>query len=71
MVELTKAQRRVHRELTRLVDMNGYCPSVRELAAACGRSPSTVHTHLGKLVELGVIERVPKVARAIKIIRLA
>lgn len=70
MVELTIAQRRVFESLVYLMDVRGYVPSVRELAAACGRSASTVKSHLDTLEALGVIERVPGTARAIRIIEL-
>lgn len=49
------------------VDRNGYPPSVRQLAAFLEVSPSTVHKRLTQAVEQGLIERVPGVARAIRI----
>ena len=37
---------------------NGYAPSVREIGEAVGlKSPSTVHFHLKKLEEQGLIEK--------------
>lgn len=33
--------------------------TIRALAQKCGRSPSTVHAHLLRLVEAGLVERVP------------
>jgi repressor LexA len=47
----------------------GYPPSVREIGEAVGlSSSSTVHTHLEKLEELGLIRRDPTKPRAIEIL---
>ena len=44
----------------------GYPPSVREIGAAVGlRSPSTVHSHLKRLQELGYLEKDEHKTRAI------
>jgi DNA-binding transcriptional ArsR family regulator len=37
----------------------GKCMSIRALAEKSGRSPSTVHAHLLRLVEAGLVERIP------------
>lgn len=48
---------------------NGYPPSVREIGKAVGlKSSSTVHGHLAKLEELGLIKRDPTKPRAIDIL---
>lgn len=47
----------------------GYPPSVREIGEAVGlSSSSTVHTHLEKLEEMGLIRRDPTKPRAIEIL---
>ncbi len=47
----------------------GYPPSVREICLAVGlKSPSTVHSHLNKLEEKGLIRRDPTKPRAIEIL---
>ncbi len=46
----------------------GYPPSVREIAAAVGlRSPSTVHSHLERLQELGFLKKNPSQPRTIEL----
>jgi DNA-binding transcriptional ArsR family regulator len=37
----------------------GKCMTIRALAKKTGRSPSTVHAHLLRLVQAGLVERVP------------
>jgi SOS-response transcriptional repressor LexA len=39
-------------------------PTVREIAGGLGRSPSTIHAHLGALAQSGHLERDPRLARA-------
>jgi len=39
-------------------------PTVREIADALGRSPSTIHAHLAALEESGHLERDPRLARS-------
>lgn len=47
----------------------GYPPSVREIGEHLGlRSPSTVHSHLTKLVKTGFIRRDPSKPRAIEVV---
>jgi len=67
MLNLTIAQRRVYRELIRFVDLHGYVPSVRELAAECQRAPSVVHVHLRNLESKGLVRRISGTARALVI----
>jgi len=42
-----------------------YPPTVREIGAGVGLSSSTVHSHITKLVKLGLIERKPNSPRCI------
>ena len=47
----------------------GYPPSVREIGDAVGlSSPSTVHSHLSALVEVGALKRDPTKPRAIVVV---
>lgn len=46
-----------------------YPPSVREIGEGVGlKSSSTVHHHLSKLVELGIIVRKPNSPRCIELV---
>ncbi len=61
-----------HRGILEFIDQNvrerGYPPSVREIGDAVGlNSPSTVHSHLRKLEELGYLRRDPAKPRAIEV----
>ncbi len=52
------------------IKSKGYPPSVREICAAVGlRSTSTVHGHLKRLEEKGIIRRDPTKPRAIEILQ--
>ena len=51
-------QGRIYEVIVRFLQENGYAPSVREIGEAVGlKSPSTVHFHLKKLEEQGLIEK--------------
>jgi repressor LexA len=61
-----------HRGILEYIDSSmrerGFPPSVREIGEAVGlTSPSTVHSHLRRLQELGYIERDPSKPRALNI----
>lgn len=66
-VKVTPAQARV---LAFIRDNLGYySPTVREIAAGIGvRSPHAVTQHLDKLEEKGLIQRVPKSPRGIRLV---
>ena len=54
---LSAMQQRIYDYIAACIQTQGYPPSVREIGEAVGlRSPSTVHFHLKKLADLGVIE---------------
>ena len=56
MPELTHMQQKIYNYIAACVQKQGYPPSVREIGDAVGlRSPSTVHFHLKRLEEAGVI----------------
>ena len=54
---LSAMQQRIYDYIAACIQTHGYPPSVREIGEAVGlRSPSTVHFHLKKLADAGVIE---------------
>ena len=58
MAELSKMQRRIYDYIAACIQEQGYAPSVREIGEAVGlKSPSTVHFHLKRLEEAGVIAK--------------
>ena len=66
MRELSKMQQRIYDYIVSFIRDQGYPPSVREIGEAVGlKSPSTVHVHLKKLAEAGVIEKGAGKGRAI------
>ena len=71
MVELnlTKRQSEIFEYIKTQIDKTGYPPTVREIGQAIGlHSPSTVHAHLAKLENSGVLRRDPSKPRAIEIL---
>ena len=66
--ELTKRQKDILLFIEKSVSERGYPPSVREIAEAVGlASPSTVHSHLRSLQNLGYLRRDPTKPRAIEV----
>lgn len=66
---LTERQKQILGYIKDTIRIKGYPPSVREIGEAVGlSSSSTVHSHLSKLDELGLIRRDPTKPRAIDII---
>ena len=58
MAELSKMQKRIYDSIAACIQEQGYAPSVREIGEAVGlKSPSTVHFHLKRLEEAGVIAK--------------
>ena len=54
---LSNMQQKIYDYIAACIHEQGYPPSVREIGEAVGlRSPSTVHFHLKKLADAGVIE---------------
>lgn len=56
---MTPIQRQILRFITESTLDNGYPPTVREIAAAVGRAPSSVHAYLAELLDTGAISRGP------------
>ena len=66
MGKLTPKQQQIYEFISAFADEHGYPPSVREIGAAVGlKSPSTVHFHLKRLQERGLIEKGDFKGRAI------
>lgn len=50
-------------------DEHGYPPTVREICAGVGlKSPSTVHGHIKRLMDKGLLEKSPLKTRALKVV---
>ena len=66
MPKKTDMSERIYAYLQTVIPMQGYAPSVREICDAVGlKSPSTVHFHLKRLQERGLIEKGDFKGRAI------
>jgi repressor LexA len=67
-MDLTKRQREIFDYIRRYLRKYGYPPTVREIGKALGlHSPSTVHAHLAKLEQIGLLRRDPSKPRAIEV----
>lgn len=68
-VTLYKRQRQILDFITQYIQMNGYSPTLSEIAKCLGvRSLATVHEHLESLIYKGVIKRKSGVTRGIDIL---
>jgi len=68
-VELSPRQREILEFVNTHVDAHGYPPTVREIGHAVGlTSPSTVHAHLARLENSGLIRRDKTKPRALEVI---
>lgn len=66
MPKKTQMTEQIYEYLRRVIPEQGYAPSVREIGEAVGlKSPSTVHFHLKRLQEQGLIEKGDFKGRAI------
>ena len=66
MRKTSAMQQTIYQYIIEFTESHGYPPSVREIAEAVGlRSPSTVHTHLKKLQEKGLIQKDDRKTRAL------
>ena len=63
-----KAYKRLARAIEKLSQVNGYPPTLRELAAATGESFSTVHFRLKKMRRAGVVVYKSGVARTVRLV---
>ena len=68
MSALTPKQQQIYDFILSFSNLHGYPPSVREIGEHVGlKSPSTVHFHLKRLEEAGVIEKGAGKGRAISL----
>ncbi len=68
-MDLTKRQKEIFDYIKRYLRKHGYPPTVREIGKALGlHSPSTVHAHLAKLEQSGLLRRDPTKPRAIELL---
>jgi repressor LexA len=71
MLKLSKRQQEIMEFIKKEVKDKGYPPSVREIGEAVGlASSSTVHGHLARLEQKGLIRRDPTKPRAIEVLDL-
>ena len=69
MPKKTQMTDKIYEYLQRVIPEQGYAPSVREICEAVGlKSPSTVHFHLKRLQERGLIEKGDFKGRAIVLV---
>lgn len=69
MKELTNRQNDILTYIKKFIAMHGYPPAIREIGTALGlSSPATVHAHLKKLEEKGVIKTSNNKFRTIEIL---
>ena len=66
MARISDMQRKIYDYMASYIAEKGYPPSVREIGAAVGlKSPSTVHFHLKRMEEAGLIEKDSGKGRAV------
>ena len=66
---INNSQRAILNFIKQMVAEKGYPPSVREICQGVGiKSTSTVHNHLTKLEEAGLIRKDPTKPRAIEVL---
>ena len=71
MTTLTKKQVQIRDFIARYSAENGYAPSLSEIRDEFGISAvSTVHEHLERLAEKGIIKRLKGVARSLELVNL-
>ena len=69
MPKKTQMTEQIYNYLKTVIPQQGYAPSVREICEAVGlKSPSTVHFHLKRLQEQGLIEKGDFKGRAIVLV---
>lgn len=63
---MTKSEKKIYTIIKEFVIKNGYSPSIRELCSLYGcSSPASMHYHLKKLRQLGIIDYVDGKSRTI------
>lgn len=69
MHELTNKQRTVLEYIIRFKEVNGYSPSIREIAKGTYTCSTPIHTILEELKDKGYIDYKPKQPRTIKVVK--
>ena len=69
MNDLTNKQREVLEYITRFKEVNGYSPSVREIASGTYTGTTPIHTIMEELKDKGYITYKPKQSRTIRVIK--
>lgn len=68
-MELTKKQMEVLQYITRFREVNGYSPSVREIASGTYTGSTPIHTILEELKDKGYITYKPRQPRTIRVMK--
>lgn len=67
--EITKTEQEVLNYIIRFKEVNGYSPTVREIATGCYRSRTTIQPILERLQDKGYITRKENAQRTIRVIK--
>ncbi|WP_342538316.1 winged helix-turn-helix transcriptional regulator [Sporosarcina sp. FSL K6-1540] len=69
---MRERQQRIYEFILKYIRENQYSPTIREIAVAVGlKSPSTVHGHLDRMRDKGIIDFVDSLPRTIRILECA
>ena len=68
MVGVTKKQAELLRAIRDFQELNGYTPTIRELAELTGRTSTPTHTMIELLVKRGRIVKIAGSARSLEIV---
>lgn len=68
MSRVSNKRQEIYEYIKRKIKEDGYPPSTREICCAVNlSSPATVHSHIKRLVEQGLLEKVPGKNRALRL----
>ncbi len=66
---LTRRQRQVYDTIRSFISRKGYSPSLEEIGAALGLSSvATVHRHVARLIEKGLLRKAPNRSRSVEMV---
>lgn len=68
--ELTKPQQKTFREIQKFIEINGFPPTVDELAKRLHLTKGTVHGSIDRLISKGYLRRVPNKARSLEVVKM-
>jgi repressor LexA len=70
-VALTRRQRQVFDTIRSFIGREGYSPSLEEIGAALGLSSvATVHRHVARLIEKGLLRKDPNRSRSVEVVEV-